>query len=80
MKKVIVLLALVGLLTVASAPAASAVSNPEHSSCIALLTSYFKYFGMKGQTGHFMSGFAHEDGALGQWMISPRASQKGICD
>ena len=80
MRKIIVLLGLVGSLTLASAPAASAVSNPEHSSCISMLTSYFKYFGMKGQVGPFMSGFAHQDGALGQWMISPRASAKGVCD
>ena len=80
MKRIALVLALVGSLTIVSAPSALAVSNEQHSSCIALLTSYFKYFGMKGQVGPFMSGFAHEDGALGQWMISPRASQTGVCD
>jgi hypothetical protein len=33
--------------------------------------------GLEGQVGPMMSGSAHEDGAMGQWMISPRARLKG---
>jgi hypothetical protein len=80
MKKIAFALALVGVLTFVAAPGASAVANPTHASCFALFTSYFKYFGFKGQVGPMMSGFAHEDGAMGQWMISPRATLKGNCD
>jgi hypothetical protein len=80
MKRIVLMLALVGALTIIAAPPASAVANPTHASCFALFTSYFKYFGFKGQVGPSMSGFAHEDGVLGQWMISPRAGMKGDCD
>ena len=61
-------------------PPATAASDPTHSSCVAQLTSYFKFFGMTGQVGPLFSSVAQEDPPLGQTTIRDRARVKGACD